>query len=272
MFEQFPKKIIYPAILAEAGQFTIKFAETLKEVEEAQRLRYEVFNLEQGKGLESAHSEGVDKDEFDEHCLHLLVIENSTSKVIGTYRLHLGTIACSAKGFYSAREYEMHGIDAIAEESLELGRSCVSPRFRTGSVVALLWSGIAELMKRAKLRYMLGCVSLEDTDPSVGWALYEYFLAEGRLCSFLSGIPLPAFKLPPPNEERVKELLSDKSKLQKYIPPLFKGYLRIGCKICGNPAFDSEFKTIDFLIIVDVRSVPERYVRHFSAPLKGRDF
>lgn len=272
MFERFPKKIIHPAILAEAGQFTIKFAETLKEVEEAQRLRYEVFNLEQGKGLQSARSEGMDKDEFDEHCLHLLVIENSSAKVIGTYRLHLGTIACSTKGFYSAREYEMHGIDGIAKESLELGRSCVSAKFRTGSAVALLWSGIAELMKRAKLRYMLGCVSLEETDPSVGWAIYEHLLTDGRLCSFLSGIPRPEYTLPPPDENRVKELLADKNKLLKYIPPLFKGYLRIGCKICGNPAFDSEFGTIDFLIIVDVRTVPERYLRHFSAPLEGIDF
>jgi len=270
MFEQFPKKVIHPTTLAETNQFIIKFAENMKEVEDAQRLRYEVFNIEQGKGLQSAREEGVDKDEFDEHCLHLLVIEKSKYRVIGTYRLHLGTIACSAKGFYSAREYEMHGIDLIAEESLELGRSCVSPEYRTGAVVGLLWSGIAELMKRAKLRYMLGCVSLEETNPSVGWALYEYLLAEGKLCSFLSGTPLPQYILPPGNESQIKELISNKTALIKYIPPLFKGYIRIGCNICGPPAFDTEFGTIDFLIVVDVRNVPERYLRHFSAPIERR--
>jgi len=270
MFEQFPKKVISPATLAETKQFIIKFAENIKEVEDAQRLRYEVFNIEQGKGLQSARENGVDKDEFDEHCLHLLVIEKSKQRVIRTYRLHLGIVACSAKGFYSAREYEIHGIESIAEESLELGRSCVSSDYRTGSVVALLWNGIAELMRRAKLRYMLGCVSLEETNPAVGWALYEYFLSEGKLCNFLSGTPLPQYVLSRGDESQIEEFLSEKNKLLKYIPPLFKGYLRIGCNICGPPAFDMEFGTIDFLIVVDIKNVPERYLRHFSAPTERR--
>ncbi len=268
-FDKFPRHVMHPAVLAEVGQFRIKFAETVHEVEEAQRLRYEIFNVEQGKGLDSARGEGRDSDEFDEHCLHLIVIEKALGAVIGTYRLHLGTIACSAKGFYSSREYDIRGIDAIAEKSLELGRSCVSPAFRTGSVMALLWSGVAELMRRAKLRYMLGCVSLEETDPAVGWALYEHFVSDGRLCSFLSATPRQGYLLPPVDEMQIANILCSARTLREKIPPLFKGYLRIGCKICGPPALDSEFGTIDFLIIVDAHKLPERYVRHFSAPVPG---
>ncbi len=256
---------IHPAILAETDQFLIKFAETESEVNEAQRLRFEVFNIEQGKGLDTALDNGVDSDEFDEHCLHLIVIEKVSGKVIGTYRLHLGSVACLAKGFYSSREYDIKGIEHIAEDSLELGRSCVSPTFRTGAVVALLWGGIAELMSRAKLRYMLGCVSLEETEPAVGWALYEYFTSEGKISDILSAVPRKGYMLPRASKKKVAELLASHRDLLRFIPPLFKGYLRTGCRICGLPAFDKEFGTIDFLIIVDKNNLPERYKRHFTA-------
>jgi putative hemolysin len=265
--DKFPSHVVHPAILAETEQFRIKFAENQSEVEEAQRLRFKIFNLEQGKGLESAFIQGVDRDEFDEHCLHLIVIEKTFGQVIGTYRLHLGIVACSEKGFYSSREYDIKGIEAIAKDSLELGRSCVSLQYRTGAVVALLWGGIAELMMRARLRYMLGCVSLEGTDPVVGWALYEHFVADGRMSSLLSATPKKSYILPPASPKRVLELLETPKELLKAIPPLFKGYLRTGCKICGLPALDKEFGTIDFMIIVDKEHLPERYKRHFP-PLK----
>ena len=101
------RHIISPSILLETDNFLVKLAEGADEVKKALRLRYEVFNLEQGKGLEECNNKGIDSDEFDEFCLHLLVIEKVTGKVIGTYRVHLGSIANTAKGFYSAREYEI---------------------------------------------------------------------------------------------------------------------------------------------------------------------
>lgn len=251
-------------MLFETDQFVIKLAENEAEIEKAQRLRYQVFNIEQGKGLENARSTGIDHDEFDEYCLHLLVIEKTSNKVIGTYRIHLGSVANSAKGFYSSREYSIEGIDPIAEHLVELGRSCVSREYRTGAVVALLWGGIAELLNRASLNIMIGCVSLEDKNPAVAWALYDHFKEKNMISDRIIATPRPEFVLPRPLPEEMEKYSHNEKALRRCVPPLFKGYLRIGCKICGEPAFDKEFGTYDFLIIVNKDKVPERYARHFN--------
>jgi putative hemolysin len=257
-------EICTPALIAEQELFLIKFAENNEEIEAAMRLRYEVFNIEQGKGLESAELEQIDRDEFDEHCLHLIIVEKNTSRIVGTYRVHLGIIAKKELGFYSASEYNIDGIDDIVDEVLEVGRSCVHPDYRNGSVIALLWYGIGEILTRSGLRYILGCVSLETVDPTIGWALYEYFKARDKICKHLKATPLKGFELPAPDEGKLKEYLDDqKSVLLKNIPPLFKGYLRLGVDICGKPVLDSEFGTIDFLILLDYNNLPEKYVKHF---------
>jgi len=264
VIKKLSKRIIEPSILVETGQFIVKLAEDREEVEKAQRLRYEVFNLEQGRGLECAQKYGIDFDEFDEYCLHILVLEKGSGRAIGTYRAHLGCIANSAKGFYSSREYAMKGFYKIADKCIELGRSCVSPEFRTGAAVALLWGAIAELLSRAKLTYMLGCVSLENTDPVIGWALYEYLCQSYSICEEFTAIPRKEFKLERPPEHKTKEILADKDALKKHIPAILKGYLRLGAFICGEPVLDREFGTIDFFILVDINRVPDRYVRHFN--------
>ena len=258
------KHVISPSVLLETGNFLVKLAENPEEVEKALRLRYEVFNLEQGKGLKECDKKGVDSDEFDEFCLHLLVIEKGTEKVIGTYRIHLGSIANTAKGFYSAREYEVRGLGEISNYCVELGRSCVAPKYRTGTIVALMWGGIGELLNRAALRFMLGCVSLETMNPAAGWALHRYFQKKHLMSEILEAEPRIQYKLENAPEQEIQNLLQDETALKIFLPPLFKGYLRLGCKICGNPALDNEFGTIDFLIIVDKQKVPERYMRHFG--------
>jgi putative hemolysin len=258
------KTICTPPLLAEKDQYLIKFATTPEEIEEALRLRYRIFNLEQGKGLETAKESGIDRDEFDEYCLHLIVVEKRTNAIVGTYRVHLGPVASRALGFYSSREYKMDGLDAIASQTIEVGRSCVSPEYRNGAVVALLWSGISEILLRSKLRYLFGCVSLESVDPAAGWALYEYFKSTGKICQPLRSTPLEKFQLPKPPQERIDAIFNDKRLLVNAIPPLFKGYLRIGTMVCGEPAFDFEFGTIDFLILLDRENIPPRYSRHFN--------
>jgi putative hemolysin len=259
------KHIISPSVLLETDNFLVKLAENTGEVEKALRLRYEVFNLEQGKGLEECDKKGIDSDEFDEFCLHLLVIEKGTEKAIGTYRVHLGSVANTAKGFYSAREYEVGGLSEIANCCMELGRSCVAPKYRTGAIVALMWGGIGELLNRADLRFMLGCVSLETTNPAAGWALHRYFQKKHLMSEILEAEPRGQYKLENVPEQEIQKLLHDEIALKRFLPPLFKGYVRLGCKICGDPAMDNEFGTIDFLIIVDKQKVPERYMRHFGS-------
>ncbi len=264
IFSQLPREITAPPVLAETDQFSIKLAESEKEIDEAKRLRYEVFNLEQGKGLETARSTGVDEDEFDQFCLHLVVRDKNADKIIGTYRAQLGSIASSAKGFYSSRQFDIEGLDEIAENTLELGRSCVAREYRKGAAVALLWLGISELLVRSKLKLMLGCVSLEESDPAIGWALYQYFLEKGRITERLKAVPKKEFELERPHDEKLDRILDSTRFIKDFIPPLLKGYLRLGTKICGVPAYDYEFGTIDFLILLDTYEVPKRYLKHFN--------
>jgi len=264
-FKELIKQICTPSVLAEKDQFLIKIADSDKEIEMAQRLRFEVFILEQGKTQAAVQQEQIDKDEFDEYCLHLIVVEKKSGLIVGTYRMHPGVVASTGIGFYSSREYNIDGLDKIAANTIEVGRSCVSPEYRSGAVVALLWAGIAEVLKRSKLRYLLGCVSLETTEPAVGWALYEHFKERNNLCNVLQATPTEKFTLPPPDAERMQELLNNRRTLLHLIPPLFKGYLRLGVGICGAPALDKDFSSIDFLVLLDHASLPEKYFRHFCS-------
>lgn len=266
MTSRFPRQIVEPNILAETRDYTVKIAKNHEEVEMAQRLRYEVFNLEQKRGLKNAERYGIDFDEFDEYCLHLLVMEKSSGAVLGTYRAHLGCIANSAKGFYSSKEYEIHGLYSIADKCLELGRTCVSPAFRSGAVISLLWSGITELTKRANLRYLLGCVSLDGMDPVKGWAIYHHLSDTGALSDQYRVIPRPGFRLEQPPESAIKGFLADGPAIRRSIPPIFKGYLRLGARICSEPALDRDFGTIDFFILLDITQAPDRYKKHFNYP------
>ncbi len=264
MIRNFPKHIVYPPVLVDTDNFLVKLAENHEDVEKVQRLRYEVFNLEQGRGLKSAEKFGIDFDEFDEYCLHLLALDKTSGKIVGTYRAHLGCVANAAKGFYSSREYEIHGLYGIADKCIELGRTCVSPEFRSGAVIALLWAGITEILVRAKLRYMLGCVSLRETDPAIGWALHEYISKKYPGCRDFTVSPRPGFMLERPPQADIDRILSDEAGLRRRIPPIFKGYLRLGGHICGEPALDKEFGTIDFFMLVDISKVPARYKQHFN--------
>ena len=259
------KQICTPSVFAEKDQFLIKMADSDKEIKMAQRLRFEVFSLEQGKTLASAQQEQIDQDEFDEYCLHLIVVEKKSGLIVGTYRMHPGVVASSGIGFYSSREYHIDGLDKIAANTIEVGRSCVSPEYRSGAVVALLWAGIAEVLKRSKLRYLLGCVSLETMEPAVGWALYEHFKERNNLSDVLRATPTDDFVLPQPDPARVQELLNNRRNLLHLIPPLFKGYLRLGVGICGAPALDKEFGSIDFLVLLDHARLPEKYFKHFCS-------
>jgi putative hemolysin len=198
-------------------------------------------------------------------------MDKKSSEAVGTYRIHLGPVASSALGFYSAREYNISGLEGIADEVIEVGRSCVSPEYRTGAVVALLWQGIKELLIRTGLKYLLGCVSLETTCSATGWALHKYFVNTGKICGTLKASPVKEFELARPSEEEINKILDDKRTLLRAIPPLLKGYLRLGTKICGAPALDHEFGTIDYLILLNTEEVPERYHRHFNPVVDKED-
>ncbi|MDD3088900.1 MAG: GNAT family N-acetyltransferase [Candidatus Omnitrophica bacterium] len=258
-----PEEIKTPSVLVESRTFLVKLAETDEEVRQAQRLRFTVFNQDQHRGLSSSEKQMMDRDEFDKYCIHLLVIKKNSGEVIGTYRAQLGSIAKDSLGFYSAREYAITGLEGKEDKCLELGRSCVSSRYRGGAAITLLWSAIAKLLIRSRMGYMMGCVSLDEDDPGTAWRLYDHFKAVGMVHPSIKATPKEEFRLSLPgplsSENGVQDLTLD-----PVLPPLFKAYIRLGAKICGEPALDREFGTIDFFILVDVSQIPQRYIRHFK--------
>ncbi len=255
----------FSPVLAELRNFRIKLAEDAAEIGAAQQLRYEVFKLEQGRL--AGCSASTDSDRYDSVCRHLIVIEKSSGRVVGTYRVLDAAGAVRVGGFYSEEEFAFRGLDRIAAECLEVGRSCVAPEFRNGAVIGLLWSGLAVLHRRRQIlfRYLFGSVSLEDSDPLRATALYEYFRAASLLSGRVEATACPGYELEPVSSSRAAGFLErNREELPGTLPPLLKGYLNLGARLCGPPAFDRQFGTVDFPILLDFREIPERYLRHFG--------
>ena len=261
------KKLMDPPLLVEKEQFIVKFAENQQEIEAAKRLRYNVFMTEQGHYAGKAAAAAIDEDEFDPYCLHLIVVERVSGEVIATYRVHPGVVALQGLGFYSAQEFKLGGLDKIAANAVEVGRSCVKPEYRNGTIVALLWAGMAAVHARSSCQYLLGCVSLTPPDPVIGRAVSEYLASKGDdvFTSELDVSPQPGWELPEVDPEAVKAYTEGekRSELRKLIPPLMKGYLRLGAKFGREPVLDKEFGAIDFLVLFNLGEIDQKYARHF---------
>lgn len=190
---------------------------------------------------------------FDAHCDHLLVRDLSTLKVVGTYRVLPPHRARALGCLYSESEFDLVRLNHLKPKMLELGRSCVHPDFRSGSVIMVLWAGLGEYMKRHGYESMLGCASVSMADGGHTAASLYRRLQE----TALAPIEYHAFpRLPLPVDEL-------DGSLQVEPPALIKGYLRLGAKICGAPAWDPDFNTADFLTLLRVADMNQRYARHF---------
>lgn len=246
-----------PELDLRSGPYRARFARTRADIEAAQRLRFQVFNLELGEGLQASYSTGRDEDQYDHRCHHLLVEHGESGQVVGTYRLMTQSMAGSA-GFYSDAEFELETLPPwFAEEGVELGRACVASDHRSGRVIYLLWKGIAQYLTHNRLRYLFGCCSVPATDPGVGLKLYLQLAREGRV---LDGIVSRATRAYSCAEGRVADHAV-------VMPPLFKAYLDMGAKVCSEPALDREFGVIDFLIVLDVENLDARTKkRMFGSP------
>lgn len=232
-------------LVASPAHYASRLARNLGEIHAAQSLRFEVFNLELNEGLTESYATGRDQDAFDDVCDHLVVEHLPSGNIVGTYRLQTGTNAESYLGYYSAREFEFRVFESFRHELIELGRACVHRQHRNLVVLGLLWKGIADYAQKHGARYLLGCSSLTSQDPTVGASAYA------DLCRrYLAPVeyrtrPLPAFDC------SLEQLAGESPK----IPKLLRAYLTIGAKICGPPALDREFKTIDFLTLLDLRAL-----------------
>jgi putative hemolysin len=233
-----------PALRVRAGgAYRARLAETAADLAAAQALRFEVFNLELDEGLAQSYDSGLDSDPFDAVCAHLIVEELASGAVVGTYRMQTGLQARSALGYYSEREFDFSPFEAQRSQILELGRACIDRRHRNFAVLNLLWKGIAAYARDHGARYLMGCSSLTSQDPGVGAAAYA------RLMSHLS----PAAWRTVPRADFACEL-HGMSLQAVHIPRLLSAYLTLGACICGPPAIDREFRTIDFLTWIDVES------------------
>lgn len=241
-------------------RYELRLATDATDVRAVQRLRFTVFNVELGEGLPASVRAGLDVDEFDMVCDHLLVRERETGEVVGTYRLQAGVVAASSGlGYYSEREFDFDPFEQTRGEIVELGRACVAAAHRNQSVLGLLWRGIARYAQERGGRYLVGCSSLTSQDPAVGLAAYEQLARKYLVRVEWRTRPLEAWRC----NARVEDVRACLRAGVK-IPRLMTAYLAAGAVICGEPAIDREFKTIDFLTLMDLRTMPTRVLRKFT--------
>ena len=215
--------------------------------------RFIVFNLELQEGLEESYYTCLDADPFDEVCDHLMVQDMNSNEVVGTYRLQPGPRAQARRGYYSAQEFDLAPFEPMRSEVIELGRACVSKQHRNLMVLKLLWKGIAAYANNHGGRYLLGCSSINSVDPRVGAALYANLSATHLASPELRTFPVPTMACP----------LDDRAQTVPELPKLLAAYLSLGAKIAGPPALDREFKTIDFLTVLDLSNLPPRASKRF---------
>lgn len=233
-----------PRVLArQTNAYRLRLASTEADLHAAQALRFDVFNLELDEGLVQSYDTGLDADAFDAVCDHLLVEHASTGAVIGTYRLQTGRAAGAHLGYYSEREFDLAPFEALRGELIELGRACIHQDHRSFAVLNLLWKGIADYAQTHGARYLIGCSSLTSQDEAVGAAAYA------RLEPHLAP---PARRTLP--VARFACSLQTRAAAAPAIPRLLSAYLTLGAEICGPPAIDREFRTIDFLTCLDLHT------------------
>jgi putative hemolysin len=274
---------------AEVGQYRLRLAENDEDREAACRLRFKVFNIELGEGLESSYQTGLDTDRFDLCCEHLLVEDklagSPARRIVGTYRMQSGTTAERNLGYYSQQEFSFAPYEPLRPGILELGRASIDREHRTPEVLTLLWRGIAQYANDMGLRYLIGCSSINSKDPVEGWQVYRQ-LAHYRVPPEFETTPTAAYACPIEQEgasaqpsPRLNESNPDEANsaestqpesLQRVptkVPKLLKTYLAIGARIGAPPAWDREFGTIDFLTLLDLKLLSASARNRFLAPL-----
>lgn len=243
------------------ADFEVKIATEPDEIEQAQRLRFEVFNLELNKGLKSSYARGLDVDEFDPYCDHLIVRDLRSGGVVGTYRLMRGAQARRHIGFYSEKEFDLTHIKQLDGELMELGRSCARKDFRDRALIPLMWEAIAEQVRAHNVRYLFGCGSLYSTDSSEVSAMFSLLKRKFYAADDYRVLPVEKCKFDGLTDNVA---IADDQALFQKLPSLIKGYLRIGALVCGPPALDAEFGTADFFLLLDFGSLKEEYLKRLG--------
>ncbi|MDX3768843.1 MULTISPECIES: GNAT family N-acetyltransferase [unclassified Streptomyces] len=252
--------------------YRVSLAVSQEDVRAAQRLRHQVFAGELGARLDGPEP-GLDSDAFDAYCDHLLVREVASGDVIATYRLLPPERARIAGRLYAESEFDIGRLAPIRDDLIEVGRSCVHPAHRDGAVIALIWAGLARYMERSGHNWLAGCCSISLSDGGVlaadSWdtvrtkylAPEEYWVTPHRLWQ-------PTVATRPTGAAPLAGRTTARTGLAA-LPPLLRGYLRLGAWVCGAPAHDPDFNVADLYVLLSLRRTDPRYLRHFLslAPL-----
>jgi putative hemolysin len=237
---------------SDAPRYSMLLVREGDEIEAAQRLRYKVFAEEMGAKIHSGVP-GLDVDYFDEYCDHLVVREDETGEIVSTYRMLPPERATEAGGLYSETEFDLRGINPLLDGVVETGRSCVHPDHRKGAVVSLMWAGIARYMLLTGRTKLAGCASVPLADGG-GYAAAVWNSVREK---HMSGDDL---RVRPLNPWRFEDI---EPAPKAVLPPLLKGYLRLGAVVCGPPAHDPDFNVADLFVLLDIEQVDPRYVKFF---------
>ena len=246
-----------PTEALDCGRYRLSFVQSRDDLVAIQRLRFEVFNLELREGLASSYASGLDRDDLDDAMHHLLIADRKTGEAVGTYRMQTAAMAAANCGFYSAREFDISGFPAaVVEDAVEVGRACIAKEHRSRRVLHLLWRGLAQYLQWTGKHHLFGCCSLTTQDGRIGNEVHARLVEQGHLHPAVKAWPLPGLEcgLHGHGKKPVEPVK---------IPPLFQSYLNLGARICGPPAVDRDFRTIDFLMVLDVRELERHVYRSF---------
>lgn len=255
-------------IHSEVGPFVVKTVTTTEELREALALRWDVFHHE----MLGKRPNGIDVDEFDFDCDHLIIKEKRSNQIVGTYRLNCSLFTDQ---FYSAKEFLLNPIFQQQGVKLELGRACIHKDYRRGVLISLLWRGIAEYMSASDAKYLFGCATVTTEDPRDAALLTRYFEEQGRIVQDFRTRPTLAFTMPLLSHflGEIRGPLTDAQKTQaeELLPPLCRAYLKAGAFIGGEPAWDRDYECIDFLTVLQRedlnRTLWKKYKMETSATL-----
>lgn len=249
-----------------AGNLGVRIATTRAEVDAAQALRYRVFFEERGAEPDAAtRAERRDRDAYDPVADHLLVLDHEIGPgpegIVGTYRMIQSAAAAAVGQFYAANEYDIGPIIAFPGQVLELGRSCVDARYRGRAVMQLLWSGVAAYVYRHRIDLLFGCASLAGTDPDALAAELTYLGHNHLAPPSLRPRALPERYV---DMRRLDPDSVDPKRARSRLPPLIKGYLRLGGFVGDGAVIDHQFNTVDVAVVVKTDLVTAKYTRHYE--------
>jgi putative hemolysin len=246
-------------------KLSVRLARDNADIEAAQRLRWDVFYQERGAHAETADQvRGIDADPFDGVCDHLLVEDQAGAapRLVGTYRLLRQSVAAGRGGFYSAGEYDIDAVTGAGGEALELGRSCVAPAYRDAGTIQMLWRGIASYLQRYSVSTLFGCASFHGVDPDEHADTLSY-LAHNHLAP--ADLRVRALDARYVEMSRLPIGGYDARAAMRKLPPLIKGYLRVGAMVGEGAVIDHQFNTIDIFMVMPVERIGARYLGRFGA-------